>query len=277
MEDNSNKVQIPVEKSNQEFSQTEYPPRTSLFNSLRSITRLMIGSVGLGIDEFQRHLSSWDEEYQYSQIQNEPSNYLPSTIENKDKITVIPYEEIESDQPSNDLRFTLIGLLFEAQDKFNSRLQTVSRAGSLINNITAPIVRPLTRSWLIPPLRRRYDALVERGEDELNRWTTLGRSEYIRSRAMTQTAVESTYQETIDTLANDPEIQELIQTQGIGLAGEVVDELRERSVSADNFLDGFVRAILRRTPRSELPPPPEDVQKSAINVRVRKPMSETDL
>jgi len=274
MEDNSNKALIPVEKSNQEFSQTEHPPGTSLFNSLRSITRLMIGSVGLGIDEFQRHLSSWDEEYQYSQIQNEPSNYHPSTIEDKDKITVIPYEEIESDQLSNDFRFTLIGLLFETQDKLNSRLQTVSRTGRKINNVTTPIVRPFTRSWLIPPLRSRYNALVERGEDELNRWTSLGRSEYIRSRAMAQSAVESTYQETIDTFANDPEIQELIQTQGISLAVEVVDELRERSVSADNFLDGFVRALLRRTPRKELPPPPEDVQKSAEHVRHH--MSETD-
>jgi len=274
MEDNSSKALIPVEKNHLELSQAKYRPRTSLFGSLRSLTRLMLGSVGLGIDEFQRHLSSWDEEYQYSQFQNEPSNYHPSTIENNDKITVIPYEEIESDQSSNDFRFILIGLLFETQNKFNSRLQTVSRAGSLINNIAAPIIKPFTRSWLIPPLRRRYDALVERGEDELNRWTSLGRSEYIRSRAMAQTAVESTYQETIDTLANDPEIQELIQTQGIGLAGEVVDELRERSVSADNFLDGFVRALLRRTPRSELPPPPEDVQKRAIYGR--KPISEPD-
>ncbi|MFC2053325.1 hypothetical protein ACFLV7_03380 [Chloroflexota bacterium] len=274
MEDNSGKALIPVEKSYQELSQTKNRPRTSLLGSLRSLNRLMIGSVGLGIDELQRRLSSWDEEYQYSQIQNESSNYPPSSIENKDKVTVIPYEEIESDQPSNDFRFTIIGLLFETQDKFQSRLQTVSRAGRLINDITAPIVRPLTRSWLIPPLRRRYDALVERGEDELNRWTSLGRSEYIRSRAMAQTAVESTYQETVETLANDPEIQELIQTQGIGLAVEVVDELRERSVSADNFLDGFVRTLLRRTPRAELPLPPEEVQKSAV--QVRQPVSETD-
>jgi hypothetical protein len=274
MEDNSSKALIPVEKSHQELSQAKYRPRTSLFGGLRSLSRLMIGSVGLGIDEFQRHLSSWDEEYQLSQIQNESSNYHPSSIENIDKVTVIPHEEIVSDQLSNDFRFTIIGLLFETQDKLQSRLQTVSRAGRLINDVTTPIVRPFTRSWLIPPLRRRYDALVDRGEEELNRWTSLGRSEYIRGLAMAQTAIESTYQETVDTLANDPEIQDLIQTQGIGLAVEVVDELRERSVSADTFLDGFVRALLRRTPRAELPLPPEDVQKSAVHVR--QPMSETD-
>ena len=274
MEDNSSKALIPVEKSHQELSQAKYRPRTSLFGGLRSLSRLMIGSVGLGIDEFQRHLSSWDEEYQLSQIQNESSNYHPSSIENIDKVTVIPHEEIVSDQLSNDFRFTIIGLLFETQDKLQSRLQTVSRAGRLINDVTTPIVRPFTRSWLIPPLRRRYDALVDRGEEELNRWTSLGRSEYIRSRAMAQTAIESTYQETVDTLANDPEIQDLIQTQGIGLAVEVVDELRERSVSADTFLDGFVRALLRRTTRAELPLPPEGVQKSAV--QVRQPISETN-
>ena len=91
MEDNSSKALIPVEKSYQELSKTKYRPRTSLFGGLRSLTRLMIGSVGLGIDELQRRLSSWDEEYQYSQSQNESSNYHPSSIDNNDKVTVIPY------------------------------------------------------------------------------------------------------------------------------------------------------------------------------------------
>ena len=274
MESNSSKALIPDEKSDQELSQLKFRPRTSLFGGVRSLTRLMIGGVGLGIDEFQRRLSSWNEEYQHSQIQKNSSNIHPLSLENNDKVSVIPYEEIVSDKPSNDFRFTIIGLLFETQDKIQSRLQTVNRAGRLINDITTPFVRPFTRSWLIPPLRRHYDALVERGEGELNRWTSLGRSEYIKSRAMAQIAVESTYQETVDTLAKDPEIRELIQTQGIGFAEEVVDELRERSVSADYFLDGFVRALLRRTPRAELPLPPEGVQKSAV--QVRQPISETN-
>jgi hypothetical protein len=55
--------------------------------------------------------------------------------------------------------------------------------------------------------------------------------------------------------AQNPEVQELVQTQSIGLAEEVVEEVRERTVSADNFVEGIVRAVLRRPSRSQLPYP----------------------
>ena len=56
----------------------------------------------------------------------------------------------------------------------------------------------------------------------------------------------------------------MVQTQSIGLAEEVVEEVRERTVSADNFVEGVVRAVLRRPSRSELPYPPEELRLRAI-------------
>jgi hypothetical protein len=82
---------------------------------------------------------------------------------------------------------------------------------------------------------------------------------------MAEIAFDDTMESSVQYLAERPEIQDLIQSQGIGLASEVVDEVRERTISADTVLEGVFRAILRRTPRSELPPPPEVVQEGAIS------------
>jgi cytochrome P450 len=58
-------------------------------------------------------------------------------------------------------------------------------------------------------------------------------------------------------------VQTLIQGQSIGLAAEVRDEVRERTVTADSVLDTVVRHLLRLTPTSELPVPSEPVKRRA--------------
>lgn len=58
-------------------------------------------------------------------------------------------------------------------------------------------------------------------------------------------------------------VQTLVQGQSLSMAGEVRDELRERTVTADSIADTIVRKFLRRTPLDELPPPPEDVRRRA--------------
>ena len=76
-----------------------------------------------------------------------------------------------------------------------------------------------------------------------------------------------TYQQIIDEfinqLAENPELQELVTQQSLGLASEARDEVRERTVTADNIMENLVRRILRRTPRAELPEPPPEVQRWA--------------
>lgn len=68
----------------------------------------------------------------------------------------------------------------------------------------------------------------------------------------------------IDYLNLHPDsVQMLVQGQSIGLAGQVLDEVRERTVTADTALDMIVRGIFRRKPREELPSPPELLQRRA--------------
>ncbi len=47
------------------------------------------------------------------------------------------------------------------------------------------------------------------------------------------------------------------------MAGQMRDEVRERTVTADGLVDLVVRNLLRLKPREELPSPPEAVQRRA--------------
>lgn len=68
----------------------------------------------------------------------------------------------------------------------------------------------------------------------------------------------------IDYLNEHPaEVQTLVQGQSLSLAGQVRDEVRERTVTGDAVVDAIVRSILRLKPREDLPPPPAEVQRRA--------------
>jgi len=60
------------------------------------------------------------------------------------------------------------------------------------------------------------------------------------------------------------DVQNLVQGQAIGMATEVRDDVRTVTVTGDTFLETLVRALLRRTPREDLPPPPPEVQHQAV-------------
>ncbi len=63
--------------------------------------------------------------------------------------------------------------------------------------------------------------------------------------------------------ANPAQVQTLLQGQSLGLASQVRDEIRERTVTADGLVDAVVRNILRLPPREALAPPPPKVQRRA--------------
>ena len=66
---------------------------------------------------------------------------------------------------------------------------------------------------------------------------------------------------------NPEAIAQIVQGQSIGLAGEVVDELRARTVTSDSVLEMFMRSLLRRPARQELPlPPPEVLEQATLSI-----------
>lgn len=58
----------------------------------------------------------------------------------------------------------------------------------------------------------------------------------------------------IETLAHSPALEELVQQQSSSVAEAVLDEVREHAVSADILAERLARRLLRRPPRTQLPP-----------------------
>ena len=106
---------------------------------------------------------------------------------------------------------------------------------------------PLTKSRLWRPVQERFDIYSERGESIVNSWMNIGRREEQVSRALVrQQAYEETVNDVIDYLAQKPEVRELVQQQSVGMAGEIVDDIRERSSEYDTLLEERVNKLLRR-------------------------------
>ncbi len=68
----------------------------------------------------------------------------------------------------------------------------------------------------------------------------------------------------LDYLHENPEqVQDLIQGQSLTLTAEIRDEVRERMVTGDSFLEMLARSLFRRSPRAKLPGPPPEVRARA--------------
>jgi hypothetical protein len=240
------------------------PPDSTQENDLRSLTRLIVGALDIGIHELRDRLHSWEEELDRAQSTEKTRSSQAST----DTI------ESQSEEPETEsvtiLRYALTGMVFDTQELIKSGMVKAVKVERRVHHRLSPIVQPLASSRLLSPARKRYRKLVSIGQQRLDLWIEIGRQEDAHSRMLAQTALTGTVDETVDYLAEMPGIQQLIATQTTSLAGEVIEEIRERTVGADTLLEGFARALFRRKPRYKLPPPPPAVQLSAVSLRAAK-------
>jgi hypothetical protein len=113
---------------------------------------------------------------------------------------------------------------------------------------------------------------------------------YLRTNPELERLVRAQAQSLLDELADDPHLSSVIRTQGdhyvdhlqehpqavqalirgqsVGLAEEVANSVRQRTVSADILLERIVRTVLRRKPRRDLPEPPPEVRDRAETHRL---------
>lgn len=63
----------------------------------------------------------------------------------------------------------------------------------------------------------------------------------------------------VDTIAQSPAVTAAISRQGLGFADQMAGEVRQRSLRADDRLEGLARRLARRTPRPAPAPLPEEL------------------
>jgi hypothetical protein len=221
----------------------------SLLKHSVSLTRLAVGLVESSVYDLLDHLQTW-ESNQSDLIKNDQQE-----LEN---------EIIQTDEHAVDvMRYALIGAIFKSFNKVESGAKTFDRASRLIGRFTFFALSPLANSDLVEPVKRRFNNLVDRGEEEVQNLINYGKEEDIRCRMLAEQAVDDTVDGWIEYLTHNPEVRQLVEMQSASLATEVVEEVRERTVSADTLLESIARAMLRRVPRSALPEPPPEARARA--------------
>jgi hypothetical protein len=75
-----------------------------------------------------------------------------------------------------------------------------------------------------------------------------------QSRQMAQEAVVGVIDELLDYMARNPEVRQLIEQQGMSMADSAVGEVRERTATADMWIERIARSLLHRPASEETAP-----------------------
>lgn len=253
-------------------------------NPLRSLTRLLVGSTVMGIEALQRQLQVWeqtDNQQQQADVTLARDTVIAapmpvSASAEPVALQVVIEERAESTTSTpapgagDELRYALIGLLFDTQARIQSGMDTLERVDQALGRLVAPVVESLQTSSNFAPARDRFADLARRGEAEVQRLVELGRAEELHSRQLVKTAARVSVDTSLHQVATNPEIREMVQQHSTSLANEMVEEVRERAVSADTLVERIARSLLGRTPREQLPDPPAAVRIRAEHMRSLK-------
>ena len=187
-------------------------------NDIKGMLRLVIGSAMTGTDAFTKRLR---------QIQSTQETVKPDAI-------VIDENETARDQ----LRYLLLGMLFEAPDLLQRSLESVEHVSSRVFRLFSRLLSPITNSWVFSPVKGPYDGAVTRGEKVINRLIMKGRIEEQNSRLiLQQKAIDGLVNEILEYVILETDATQIIQEGGVGVAGGVLDEFREQSSNVDSLLD----------------------------------------
>ena len=193
----------------------------------------MVGGALEGADEFSKRLQLWEE-------------FLREEMpENQAQLSDATEREL--------LRYALIGFIFESEDTARQLSKKLLKVPAGVMKTAVRPTKSVANSRFTGPLRRRLNRMADRGEEQIMRWVQRGFDEEPLSRNLARLGVQEITDEFIDQLAQNEEVKELVQEQSIGLAGEAVEQVRERTFSADTLVERIARAVTRRGQRLEPP------------------------
>ncbi len=215
-------------------------PDDNRFDAAAALLRLLVGGALLGADELRIRLGRWQEATRTPASTQAMTTMAPRTT-------------------SDSLRYALVGMLFETETRMRRRFSTLlsrlahasQEAGLFYANVTADM-----RRTPLDPLRIRLDEMLYRATATVDRWTDRGWIEEQHSRRMAREAAAGVIDELLDYMAQNPEVRQLIEEQGMSMAETAVDEVRERTATADMWIERIARGLLHR-PVSEKSTRPE--------------------
>jgi len=223
---------------------------------LPRLIRLTIGLLLVGQDALRQKLPQWEEEaaQRLQEIQSEKSG--------SDTTGGAP-EAVAPQTPwiPEEWEYRAVGLAFAAPRYLKAGLDRLWRTQHTVWQKTEPLRWPLNFLGITNFTQNWLDGFVVRMQADFSELEKIGAAEAAPSRALASTAINEVIDTFIKRLAENPELQDLVEVQTTGLTTEVVEEIRQRTVSTDNLLEAVVRRVLHQRPQmpgklgDDYPPP----------------------
>ena len=194
----------------------------------KNALRVLVGAALEGNDELRDRIIMWR-----------------ATIQKGEQ--VIDASILEEETGGSPLLYTILGLLFKTPEYLSRGTSTAGRASSRATSFVSRLMNPITNSWALRPVRRRYNVFVARGESVVSSLEKTGRSEARSSRALVRQQVnDETVEDALVYIMEKSKMRELIAETSAEVGSDALTEIRGRSASVDSSLDTIVDNILRR-------------------------------
>jgi hypothetical protein len=220
---------------------TSIIPRTDL-DDAHLVTRAAVGLLTEGVEYFIKQMRAAQ-----AKIDANPQMLLP---------TLRRSPETRADL----LRYLVIGAVLAGERQASQALETGLQMTAQTTGFVGGILDRLTDNPLLRPARQPFAGVLDNVAATMDVWVKQGRVEEQNGRVVLARTVTETIDDIITYISDAEElaalVSEQINQQGATVAGAALETGRSATLVTDTVVERFVRRLLRRPQRDELPASP---------------------
>jgi hypothetical protein len=203
-----------------------------------ALLRLLVGVLLVGTDEVRSRVERWEA----NAVAARPSQVLQNTSDTPRYIPV-----------SESVRRAFVGMLFDTETRMRRRLSALAgrfaRFSATAESVFTTRFEPAIRQTPLNPVLVRLDEALFTAMATLEHWSARGEVEEQQGRTLARHALAGMVDELLDYMSRSPQVRALIERQGASMAGDAIDEVRDRTASADTRFERFAHGLLHRPAR----------------------------
>jgi hypothetical protein len=208
-------------------------PQKPRVGTLRMLMRMALGGAVIGRNELKNRFQDKQSETNISGVE-------------LNRVTPI---ESEADRA----RYAVVGAVANSSEALSKSISRISQRSDRSYGRLTRALEPVTDSRLFKPFRRRYQRYLDHGDKVVSSWVAAGRREEYLGRQLAQETATDSIEETLDYLADSPELDELMAEQSFDLVDDlIIDNIRDGASNSSVILSNWFNTVILRR-KSQLP------------------------